>query len=40
VLDIALGPDPKGSAQTGMLVLTQAGDDGKGRSLEFYALES
>jgi hypothetical protein len=40
VLDIALGPDPKGGAQTGMLVLTQAGDDGKGRSLEFYALES
>jgi hypothetical protein len=39
VLDIALGADPKGGAQPGLLVLTQAGDDGKGRSLEFFALE-
>jgi hypothetical protein len=40
VLDLALGPDPKGGAQTGLLVLTQAGADGLGRSLEFFALES
>jgi hypothetical protein len=39
VLDIALGPDPKGGAGTGMLVLTQAGDDGKGRRVQFFALE-
>lgn len=39
VLDIALGPDPKGGAASGMLVLTQAGDDGKGRRVEFFALE-
>lgn len=39
VLDIALGADPKNGMQTGMLVLTQAGEDGKGRSLEFFALE-
>jgi hypothetical protein len=39
VLDLALGPDPKGGTQTGLLVLTQAGEDGKGRSLEFFALE-
>jgi hypothetical protein len=39
VLDIALGPDPRGGNQTGILVLIQAGEDGKGRSLEFFALE-
>jgi hypothetical protein len=39
VLDIALGPDPKGGAQSGMLVLTQSGDDSKGRQAEFFALE-
>jgi hypothetical protein len=39
VLDIALGPDPKGSKQTGVFVLQAAGDDGKGRVLEFFALE-
>jgi hypothetical protein len=39
VLDIALGTDPKGGTQTGLLVLTQAGEDGKGRNLEFFALE-
>jgi hypothetical protein len=39
VLDLALGPDPKGGTQTGLLVLTQAGEDGKGRSLEFFAME-
>jgi hypothetical protein len=39
VLDIAFGPDPKGGAQTGLLVLTRAGADGKGRSLEFFAPE-
>lgn len=40
VLDIALGPDPRGGAQPGLLVLTAAGDDGKGRRVEFFALES
>jgi hypothetical protein len=39
VLDLALGPDPKGGTQPGLLVLTQAGADGQGRSLEFFALE-
>ena len=39
VLDIALGPDPRGSSQTGVLVLQAAGDDGKGRVVEFFALE-
>jgi hypothetical protein len=39
VLDMALGADPKGGTQTGLLVLTQAGEDGKGRSMEFFALE-
>ncbi len=33
-------PRPKGGAQPGLLVLTQAGADGQGRSLEFFALES
>jgi hypothetical protein len=39
VLDIALGPDPKGGAATGILVLTEAGDGGKGRQVEFFAIE-
>jgi hypothetical protein len=39
VLDIALGADPKGGTGTGLLVLTQAGDDGKGRRIEFFAME-
>jgi hypothetical protein len=39
VLDIALGADPKGGAAMGLLILTQAGDDGKGRCLDFFALE-
>jgi hypothetical protein len=39
VLDISMGPDPKGSKQTGFLVLTASGEDGKGRTAEFFALE-
>lgn len=38
VLDIALGPDPKGGTESGFLVLTQVGDDGKGRQIEFFTL--
>jgi hypothetical protein len=38
VLDLALGPDPKGGTRTGLLVLTQAGTDGQGRSVEFFEL--
>jgi hypothetical protein len=39
VLDIALGPDPKGSKQTGFLVLESTGEAGKGRKIEFFAVK-
>lgn len=38
-LDIATGRDPKGAPQTGFFVLEQVGDDGKGRAVEFFALD-
>jgi hypothetical protein len=39
VLDIALGPDPKGSKQTGFMVLESTGEAGKGRKAEFFAVK-
>ena len=39
VLDIALGPDPRGSKQTGFLILEASGEGGKGRTVEFFAVE-
>jgi hypothetical protein len=37
--DIAIRPDPKGSKQTGFPVQESTGEDGKGRSIEFFAVE-
>jgi len=39
VLDVSTGKDPKGGKVTGMLVLTATGEDGKGRQIEFFALD-
>ena len=39
VLDFALGADPKGSKATGILVLEATGEGGKGRTVEFFALD-
>ncbi len=39
VLDIAIGPDPKGSKQTGFLVLETTGDGGKGRTVEYFNVQ-
>lgn len=39
ILDIAPAPDPRGSKQQGFLVLQATGADGKGRLLEFFALD-
>jgi hypothetical protein len=39
VLDFALGSDPKGSKATGILVLQATGEGGKGRTVEFFALD-
>jgi hypothetical protein len=36
ILDVALGTDPKGSKNSGFLVLTQEGDK---RTVEFFALD-
>jgi hypothetical protein len=39
ILDVAVGNDPRGSKNTGILVLTQAEDGEKKRSIEFFALD-
>jgi hypothetical protein len=39
VLDVAVGKDPKGGKLTGMLLLLATGEGGKGRTLEFLALD-
>jgi hypothetical protein len=39
VLDITHGTNPKDSKQTGFAVLQEAGTDGKGRVIEFFAFE-
>lgn len=39
VLDAVFAADPKGSEKTGLLILEAAGEDGKGRTLEFLALD-
>ena len=39
VLDVAVGLDPKGSKQSGMLLLLATGEGGKERTLEFLALD-
>ena len=39
LVDVFAGPDPKGGKAPGILVLTATGADGKGRSLEFFALD-
>ena len=39
VLDVASGVDPKGGKKRGLLLLLATGEDGKGRALEFMALD-
>jgi hypothetical protein len=39
ILDIAPAPDPKGSKKQGFLILQSTGADGKGRLLEFFAMD-
>ncbi|NLI01125.1 MAG: hypothetical protein GX446_16705 [Chthonomonadales bacterium] len=39
ILDVAIGSDPKGSKQTGMLLLLATGEGAKERTLEFLALD-
>lgn len=39
VLDVAVGKDPKGGKLTGMLLLMATGEGGKGRTLEFWAVD-
>lgn len=39
ILDVAVGTDPKGSKKAGFFVLQATGADGKGRTLEFFALD-
>ncbi|HSV74461.1 MAG TPA: hypothetical protein VLH79_11950 [Chthonomonadales bacterium] len=39
VLDVASGMDPKGGRKRGLLLLMATGEEGKGRTLEFLALD-
>ena len=39
ILDVAVGADPKGTKKTGFFVLQATGADGKGRTVEFFALD-
>ncbi len=39
IIDVATGMDPKGSKKTGFFVLQATGADGKGRTVEFFALD-
>jgi hypothetical protein len=39
ILDVAHGADPKGSKQTGVFLLLATGPEGKGRTVQFLALE-
>jgi hypothetical protein len=39
ILDVAVAADPKGSKNTGLVILMATGADGKGRTVEFFALD-
>jgi len=39
VLDVSFGTDPRNPKQTGIFILMATGDGGKGRTVEFFALD-
>ncbi len=39
VLDVAFGTDPRNPKQTGLFILMATGEGGKGRTVEFFALD-